>query len=246
MKNNSSEKIRLDKYLANQNLGTRKEITRLIRKGLAKIDDIVVKDPSVKFDPSVNKIKFEDKEIVYSKFIYIMMNKPKGVLSATRDKKAQTVLDLIPEEYDRVGLFPAGRLDKDSTGLLIITDDGDFAHKMLAPKSHVYKLYEVLLKSPCEDEYITAFEKGVSDSENDFLPAELNYDKQNSKVAYVTVREGKFHQVKRMFKAVGNEVIELKRLKIGELKLDKMLKEGECKLLDNAQTQLVLSNINKK
>ncbi len=227
---------RLDKFLASQSLGTRKEVSRLIRRGAVCVSGVCEKDCARKLDPEIEQVTVDGKEIRYQEHLYLMMNKPKGVLSATRDPRAETVLDLLPPELRRRGLFPAGRLDKDTTGLLILTDDGDFAHRMLAPKSHVYKLYEAKTREPVTEWVIAAFAEGVSQGGQDFAPARLWQEERNGEQrAMVEIREGKFHQVKRMFLAVGNEVLELKRLKIGGLCLDETLSAGAVRLLSNEE-----------
>ena len=166
--------------------------------------------------------------------LVLMMNKPAGVLSASRDSRAKTVVDLLPPELSRRGLFPAGRLDKDTEGLLILTDDGDLAHRMLSPKSHVYKLYEAELDEPVGEEDVRLFAQGLRAGELECLPAQL-FPGEDPRVARVRIREGKFHQVKRMFHAVGKEVIHLRRLSIGNLSLDPSLKPGEARLLSEEE-----------
>ncbi|MFI3205849.1 MAG: pseudouridine synthase [Clostridia bacterium] len=227
--------IRLDKFFSMQNIATRKDIGVMIRKGRVEIDGVVVKNSAMKIDENTAKVKLDGKEISYNKFVYIMMNKPKGILSATRDKNASTVLDIIPEELQRKELFPAGRLDKDTTGLLIITDDGDLAHRMLAPKSHVYKRYKATIDMDIEKSDIKKFADGIVSGENHFLPAVLEQDEKEKNVGYVTIREGKFHQVKRMFVACGKKVVELQRLSIGELCLDKKLEQGQCRAITDEE-----------
>ncbi len=235
-----NEKIRIDKFISSQNLGSRKDVSIFLRKSLVTVNDIVVKNSSMKIDPSTDKVCLDGKLIEYSKFIYIMMNKPKGLLCATRDR-AKTVLDIVPDELKRRELFPAGRLDKDTTGLLIITDDGEFAHKMLSPKSHVYKLYRAKLDTAITEDDIKAFANGIKVKEFDFLPCELIIDKSQENSAFVKIREGKFHQVKRMFGAVNKTVIELERLEIGMLKLDETLGQGECRKLSLDEIRLIFS-----
>lgn len=221
---------RLDKYLSSQGIGTRKEVTKLIRSGVVTVDGIPQRDGGVKVDPETVEVAVEGRPIKYEKFLYIMMNKPAGVLSATEDRRAQTVLDLLPEELRRRGLFPAGRLDKDTTGLLLITDDGDLAHRMLSPKKHVYKLYRALLDQPVSQEDIEAFAEGICYGEEKYAPGKL-WVEEDPLTAYVEIHEGRFHQVKRMFEARGKNVVALKRLKIGGLWLDDTLQEGDCRLL---------------
>ena len=231
---------RLDKILASQNIGSRKEVGILIRKGAVTVNGQAVKKADTKADPAVDVICVNGKPVNYRRFVYIMMNKPAGVLSATNDRHAQTVVDLVPEELQRRGLFPAGRLDKDTTGLLIITDDGDFSHRMLAPASHVFKLYEAKLDTPVRPEDFEKFQNGMDLGDFQSLPAELFLpDESDPTVARVRVREGKFHQVKRMFAACGHEVVALCRLSIGALELDADLGPGECKYLSEQEVLAV-------
>lgn len=222
---------RLDKFLAAQGKGTRKEVGRLIRSGAVAVDGVPVRDPAAKVDPSCQTVAVGGSPILWQEHLYIMMNKPAGVLSATEDRRQKTVLDLLPEDLRRRGLFPAGRLDKDTTGLLLITDDGDLAHRMLSPKKHVYKLYQARLDAPVTPEDVRAFEEGVRWEEEVYAPARLWAGEGDSFVAFAQVHEGRFHQVKRMFQARGKTVLSLKRLKIGGLSLDSTLQEGECRLL---------------
>ena len=174
----------------------------------------------------------------YQEHLYIMMNKPAGVLSATEDRHAETVLDLLPEELRRRGLFPAGRLDKDTTGLMLITDDGDLAHRMLSPKKHVYKLYLATLDAPVTQEDVEAFQAGIHWAGESYAPGRL-WTKEDPFQGYVEIREGRFHQVKRMFEARGKTVQQLKRLKIGGLALDDTLGEGECRLLTPEEVESI-------
>lgn len=233
---------RLDKFLANQNIGSRKEVSALVRKGRVTVGGIVAEKSDMKIDADKDEIALDGNVIGYSEFVYIMMNKPKGVVSATDDGKCETVVDLVPPELFRRGIFPAGRLDKNTTGLLIITNDGDMAHRMLAPKSHVYKIYEAELDAPVTEADIKAFEEGIKAGEQRFLPASLwlQYENKPHK-ATVRIREGKFHQVKRMFAACGKTVVELKRCKIGGLELDETLSEGACRYLTQEELELIFS-----
>ena len=227
---------RLDKFLASQNIGSRKEVSALVKKGVVLVNGEIARDPADKLDPEKDMVVVAGREIKYKRHLYIMMNKPSGVLSATEDKRTPTVLDLLPPELSRRGLFPAGRLDKDTTGLLIITDDGDFAHKMLAPKSHVYKLYEAKTEKPVTEEDTKAFADGICCGDITFAPARLWVEERGGEaLSMVEIYEGKFHQVKRMFEARDNKVIALKRMRIGALCLDESLKEGEARLLDETE-----------
>ena len=229
---------RLDKFLAAQGKGTRKEVGRLIRSGAVAVDGVPVRDPAAKVDPSCQTVAVGGSPILWQEHLYIMMNKPAGVLSATEDRRQKTVLDLLPEDLRRRGLFPAGRLDKDTTGLLLITDDGDLAHRMLSPKKHVYKLYQARLDAPVTPEDVRALEEGVRWGEEVYAPARL-WVEQDPRAAFVEIREGRFHQVKRMFQARGKTVLQLKRLKIGGLWLDSTLQEGECRLLTPQEIQAI-------
>ena len=222
---------RLDKFLASQGLGTRKEVGKLIRSGAVLVNGAPQRDPGAKVEPGADRVTAQGEEIRYQEFLTIMLNKPAGVLSATEDRRQTTVLDLLPEDLRRRGLFPAGRLDKDTTGLLLITDDGDLAHRMLSPKKHVYKLYQARLDAPVTPEDVRAFEEGVRWGEEVYAPARLWAGEGDPFVAFAQVHEGRFHQVKRMFQARGKTVLSLKRLKIGGLSLDSTLQEGECRLL---------------
>lgn len=229
---------RLDKFLASQGFGTRKAVGRLIRSGAVAVDGVSQRDPSAKVDPEAAQVTVNGIPVRYSKYLYILMNKPAGVLSATEDRRQKTVLDLLPAELRRRGLFPAGRLDKDTTGLLLITDDGDLAHRMLSPKSHVYKLYQALLDQPVDARDVQAFERGIQWEEERYAPARL-WTEGDPRTAFVEIREGRFHQVKRMFQARGKNVLQLKRLKIGGLALDDTLPEGDCHLLTSEETQAI-------
>lgn len=225
---------RLDKILVSQNIGSRREVQKLIRDGAVCVNGECIKQPQHKADAASDKIMVGGKPIIYSKFVYIMMNKPAGVLSASNDRRAKTVIDLVPEEYRRPGLFPAGRLDKDTEGLLIITNDGEFAHNMLSPKKYVEKKYIAKLDSEITEDMIRQFENGITFADGtQCLPAklEINSELGDKTVAVVTICEGKFHQVKKMFAVCGKNVVHLKRISIGGLYLDGNLTIGSCKLL---------------
>ena len=224
--------IRLDKYLADMGIGTRTEVKKLIRQGKVKIGDAVVKVPEQKIDTATQKVFCEGQEVGYEEYEYYMLNKPAGYVSATTDAKDQTVLDLITDKK-RKDLFPVGRLDKDTEGLLLITNDGDLAHRLLAPKKHVDKLYYAQVEGVVTEEDVKAFAQGVNIGEGEVTrPAVLEILKSDAvSEIYLTIQEGKFHQVKRMFEAVGKKVVYLKRLSMGTLKLDENLKLGEYRAL---------------
>ena len=231
---------RLDKHLASRGVGTRKEVQKLIKSGAVTVDGSVCKIIDRKIDAE-NTAVLVNGQPVGEKFIYIMMNKPAGVVSATEDKRDKTVIDILPDELKRRGLFPAGRLDKDTEGLLIITNDGDFAHRMLSPKKHVEKRYIAIVDGEINSETIKRFEQGIELSDGyNCMPAKLELTAKNDKnVGMVTICEGKFHQVKRMFAACGLNIVHLQRISIGNLYLDSNLPIGTCKSLTNLEIQSV-------
>jgi len=223
--------IRLDKLISDQKNLPRKECRKLIFKGAVSVDGLIEKSPDKKVDPERVKICLFDEEIEYRKYVYIMLNKPKGVLSAATDKNRKTVVDLVPENIKHKNLFPVGRLDRDTKGLILITDDGDFAHKVISPKSGILKRYEVVLDGEIPERAVEEFLSGITLQDGtECLPAKLILDPQNKNMCQIEIMEGKYHQVKRMFGVIGLGVNELKRLSIGELTLGD-LEEGECKLL---------------
>ena len=230
---------RIDKILSSQNIAARSEIKRMIRSGLILADGKRVMRPEEKYDPETTVFTVSCKTVEFSRFVYIMMNKPAGVLSASSDKHAKTVIDLLPADMKRRGLFPAGRLDKDTVGFILITNDGELAHKMLSPKSHVYKLYEVQCDRDLTNDDAAAFAKGITIGDIECQPAEMKLT--GNKTALVEICEGKFHQIKRMFHAVGAEVTALKRVRIGEVCLDEALGQGEARYLNKQEIIDILS-----
>ena len=230
---------RIDKILSSQNIASRSDIKEMIRKRRISADGKIVLKADEKFNPETAEIKVDGNIISFKKYLYVMMNKPSGVLSATYDKYDKTVLDILPKEFQRNGLFPAGRLDKDTEGFVLITDDGELAHKMLSPKNHVYKLYKAVVDKTLTGEDVQAFENGISLGEDDFLPASMKILDEHT--ALVEICEGKFHQVKKMFNAVGANVIYLKRLRIGGVFLDENLSAGECRELTEDEFSDILS-----
>lgn len=231
---------RFDKIIATQFNISRKDARIAIRRGKATLDGKILRD----FGALVNvdaDITFNGQALSYKKNVYILMNKPKGVLSASEDKNRKTVVDLVPEELRRNGLFPVGRLDKDTTGFLIITDDGDFAHKAISPKYEVYKKYLVTLDGELTDDMVKAFAEGITLADGTSCrKAELEI--VESKVARVKICEGKYHQIKRMFGVVGLGVNELKREAVGSLSLPENLAEGECIELTNEQIKAIFTD----
>lgn len=237
---------RLDKVLANLGYGSRKEVKALVKNGEVEIDGALIKDSSMVIDPEKSKIKVRGEEINYRKYIYLMMNKPEGAVSATFDKYDETVIDLIDDEYKVFNPFPVGRLDKDTVGLLLITNDGELNHKLISPKWHVDKVYYAEIDKAAGEEDVEAFKKGIIlDDGYKCMPAKLeilNANEHGSEVK-VTIQEGKFHQVKRMFNSVNKNVVYLKRISFGPLKLDETLEEGQSRELSNEELE-VLKNTN--
>ena len=229
---------RLDKILVSQGAGSRKEVQKLIRSKSVRVNGETVLKPELKLEPESAVIEVNGRTLSFKKHLYLMLNKPAGYVSATEDNLSPTVLELIPDEYKRSGLFPAGRLDKDSEGLLIITDDGEFAHRMLSPRSDIVKRYYVRLSATPSEEDKKAFEDGIVFKDGTkCLPAGLEIS--GEKEAYVEIREGKFHQVKKMFLTRGINVNYLQRISIGSLKLDGNLPKGSCRELTNTEKDAI-------
>jgi 16S rRNA pseudouridine516 synthase len=232
--------MRLDRYMADMSIGTRKEIGMMIRKGRVTVNGTTAKDAAMQVSPDT-PVFVDGTPIPYEEWTYLIMNKPCGVISATEDPRQKTVLDLLPK-IRRKDLFPVGRLDIDTTGLLLITNDGALSHRLLSPKRHVDKTYEVMLEKPVGSGDPAAFAAGLvipKDADGDgftALPAKL-VEGDSPKHVFVTIREGKYHQVKRMFAARGNKVLSLKRLTMGSLSLDPELHEGEVRRLTDAEVQ---------
>lgn len=229
--------MRLDKFLCDQNKGSRSKLREQIRKGLAAVNGQVVRDPGAQIVPEEDLVTFRGEAVTYCKYVHYMLNKPAGVVSATRDRREQTVLQLL--ETDQKGLFPVGRLDKDTEGLLLITNDGELAHQLLSPTKHVDKTYLVTVKRALKPAEIEALEQGVllSEREKPTLPGKVEVLSETQ--IYLTIHEGRFHQVKRMLQAVDNEVLALKRIRFGPLALDPGLAPGESRPLSPEETALL-------
>ena len=224
--------IRLDKFICDQGLAARKEARQIIKAGRVRLDGAAVTAPDVKFDPEKSLVELDGSPLGYSKFRYYMMDKPSGVLTATRDGKQKTVLDLVTPEMRRMGLFPVGRLDKDTSGLLLLTNDGNFAHRVISPKSEVEKLYYAKVEGIPDADDCRAFQQGlILGDGTKCLPARLELLGGNE--CYVYVMEGKYHQVKRMLASRGKPVLELRRLAVGGLALDPALGSGGFRELTN-------------
>ena len=218
---------RIDKIISEQTYYTRKEIKKLISQKMVYVNGEQVKKSECKYDETNISIKINGQEIEIKEHIYLLLNKPKGYISTTEMTTQKTVLDLVPEKYKNRNLFPAGRLDKDTTGLMLITDDGEFAHNILSPRKHVKKEYEVIIDIPVTKNMVTDFKQGVNLNDGECKSADLEITGEYT--AKVTITEGRYHQIKRMFGCYGAKVVELNRICIGNLYLPKELKLGLVK-----------------
>jgi 16S rRNA pseudouridine516 synthase len=233
------EPVRIDKLLSNLGYGSRKEVKQLLKDGAVKVNDTIVRDAKQHVDPNTETITLYGEVIEYKEWIYLMMNKPPGVVSATEDYQEKTVIDLLEMEDQVYKPFPVGRLDKDTEGLLLLTNDGQLAHRLLSPKKHVPKTYFAVIDGEVTEEDVQAFAKGVV-LDDGYLtkPGELKILKSGLRSDIeLTITEGKFHQVKRMFQAVGKRVIYLQRISMGPLKLDESLGLGEYRELTEEEIE---------
>lgn len=235
---------RLDKVLSNSGYGSRKDVKKLVKQGKVKVDGAIVKTSDVQVDIEKSEIIINGEALVYKKYIYLLMNKPAGVVSATFDNYDKTVVDLLSEFHKSFEPFPVGRLDKDTVGLLILTNDGELNHRLISPKWHVDKVYYAKIDKTVEEEDIKAFKEGITiDDGYKCMPAKLKIlnPKEKGDEINVTIQEGKFHQVKRMFIAREKEVTYLKRIKFGEIDLDKNLEEGTYRELTEEEVKILKS-----
>lgn len=235
---------RLDKIISNLGYGSRKEVKTYAKKGLIKVDGVVVKDNGKLIDPEKSVITINGEELFYRKYIYLMMNKPDGVISATQDNRDQTVVDLLEVDHQAFEPFPVGRLDKDTVGLLFLTNDGELNHRLIAPKWHVDKVYYAKIDKEVTEKDIEAFKNGITlDDGYECREATLEIISTNEEGSeiHVTIQEGKFHQVKRMFEAVGKHVTYLKRVRFGSIPLDEELEEGEYRELTDEELAVLRS-----
>ena len=231
--------MRLDKYLCETGFGTRSQVKDLLKKGQVMVNGEVVKKPELKINETTDQILCQGKKASYQKNIYLMLHKPAGVVSATEDNREKTVLDLVRPEDRKNGLFPVGRLDKDTEGLLLLTDDGELAHRLLSPKKHVDKTYYAKIDGQVTEEHVKQFREGLDiGDEKKTLPAVLTILLSGpvSEIE-VTIHEGRFHQIKRLFEAVGCKVTYLKRLSMGSLVLDETLPPEEYRPLTEAELE---------
>lgn len=234
-------KLRLDKILSHMGYLSRSEVKKACKQGLISVNNKIVKDYGLQVDTTKDEIILNGEKVIYKEFIYIMLNKPDGYLSATYDKKDKIVLDLIDKKYLAFEPFPVGRLDKDTEGLLVLTNDGKLSHRILSPKKHIPKTYYAKIKGKVDEFDIKEFEKGVTlDDGYVTMPSTLKILKSDEiSEIELTIHEGKFHQVKRMFESVGKKVIYLKRISMGKLELDKNLALGEYRELTEEEVKLL-------
>lgn len=235
---------RLDKYISSQTALSRKEAQKAIRDKRVTLNGEVCRGVDTKVNTAADTVTLDGQALSYQKHVYYMMNKPEGVVSATEDKVEKTVLDILPKELYRDGLFPAGRLDKDTTGLLILTDDGDYAHRMLSPKNHVEKTYIATLDRAPDEAISKAFAEGITLSDGTVCQEGQAVCLGNNRVE-VRIHEGKYHQIKRMFAALGYKVVALERVQIGGLCLDKALQRGAARPMTEEEITLVFSDKEK-
>ncbi len=223
---------RIDKILASCTGRSRKEVKQILRSGAVRLDGSAVRSPDLRADPETAVITVDGVRLVYKKYIYIMLNKPAGVVSSTDEKGMATVLDLVDEEARRRNVFPAGRLDRDTTGFILLTDDGAFAHEILAPGKHVEKTYLVTAEHRLSDAQIRTLEQGIEMDGETLQPCVLTVVSDGPQPVYeLRIRQGKYHQIKRMFAFVDNRVLALRRTAMGGLALDPSLREGEWREL---------------
>ena len=233
-------KERLDKILASQGAFSRSEARQLVRGGRVTVNGVLARSADEKADPDADRITVDGEPFIYRKTVYIMLNKPQGVVSASESPGDVTVIDLIPPELKRPGLFPAGRLDKDTTGFVLVTDDGAFAHEILSPKKHVEKTYVARLARRIPDEEKKRFEGGVVLADGyECLPAKIRELNEDGTLVEIRLREGKYHQIKRMAAACGSHVVALHRTAMGALLLDETLDPGECRLLTEEEKRKI-------
>lgn len=234
--------MRLDKLLAHMGYGTRKEVKQLLKSGAVMWNGEVIKSANQKVSPEEDSITVYGERVEYKEFLYLMMNKPADVISATWDKMDQTVIDLLIEEDRHFEPFPVGRLDKDTEGLLLLTNDGKLAHQLLTPKNNIAKTYMAKVKHPIDEEDVKRFAEGIQLEEFMTKPAVLERTVDDL-IIRVTITEGKFHQVKRMVHAIDNEVLHLQRVSMGSLKLDESLALGEYRELTDEELSCLLQDI---
>uniref|UniRef100_UPI003FF07F52 pseudouridine synthase n=2 Tax=Candidatus Fimivicinus sp. TaxID=3056640 RepID=UPI003FF07F52 len=237
---------RIDKLIASQGALSRSDVRRLVKSGAIALNGSPVRDAGQKADPEADQITVSGRPLFISKYLYLMLDKPAGIVSASRDAEQKTVIDLVPSALRRDGLFPAGRLDKDTTGFVLITNDGEFAHRILSPKKHISKTYLARLARPVDGRSIEAFRSGLvlADGTRCMEAGLQILEDDETPLAEVVLHEGRYHQIKRMFAALGNEVIALRRVKMGDLPLDETLGPGGCRKITAEELQKIIQAVN--
>jgi len=230
-------KIRIDRFLCHMGIGSRSEIKKFLKTCRVKLNGKFEKSPNTQVDIDKDEILFDDEIVIYKEFTHLMLNKPKDYISATFDPKLPTVLELLEFPYSNMELFPVGRLDIDTTGFLILTNDGKFSYNVTNPKKKVNKKYLVTLRDDISSNQIESLENGIYFEKEDFTTENAKVEEISKREIYLTISEGKFHQVKRMLEYVGNEVVELKRVSIGNLSLDEKLELGEYREITNTELE---------
>ena len=230
--------MRLDKYLSDATAYSRRDIRGLVNHKAITVNGLIAKAADMKINEAADQVCVNGEPVVYRKFIYLMLNKPQGYLSATEDDRSPVVIDLLPEEYKHFAPFPVGRLDKDTEGLLLLTNDGQFDHELMSPRKNLFKRYYAELDHPAEPGDIELFAAGMIFKEFTAKPAKLEILPDDPKKVYVEIAEGKYHQVKRMCERVGKNVLYLKRVAIGKLQLDETLKCGQVRELTAGELKI--------
>lgn len=234
--------MRLDKWISNAGVGSRKEVKQLLKDRHVHVNGQIEKSASFQVDPDKDVVELKGRPVYYQEFVYYMLNKPPGVITATEDSKHETVLNLMDEKDRMKGLYPVGRLDKDTEGLLLLTNDGPLGHRLLSPKHHVDKTYEAIINGPITTSIFEAFDNGIKlVGDGVTLPAKLKVLREGKEPKVeIVITEGKFHQIKRMFHAVEREVLFLKRTKMGPLSLDPLLQIGHYRPLTEEEQEEIL------
>ena len=233
-------KERLDKLISSQSMMTRSDASKLIRSGCVSVNGNQVKNTAFKADTEADNIEVNGEKFCYKKNIYIMMNKPDGIVSASRDPKEKTVVDIVPDELKRPDLFPAGRLDKDTTGFVLITDDGEFAHNILSPRHHIDKTYLAETDKIINEDFLENMRNGMMLGDEQLLEAEIDLVENNGNPVYrIVLREGKYHQIKRMIASTNANLLSLRRIRMGNLDLDENLAPGECREITQEELKLI-------
>lgn len=232
-------KMRIDRLLCHMGIGSRSEIKKHLKTCRVKVNGEILKNSNTQIDTEKDKVYFDDELVSYKEFTYLMLNKPKDCISATFDKNLKTVIDLLEFPYSNMELFPVGRLDIDTTGFLILTNDGKFSYNITSPKKNVNKKYFAILESKITEEQIEKLESGIYFEKEDFTTSKAIVEKISEFEINLTISEGKFHQVKRMLEYVGNKVIDLKRVKIGNLDLDEKLELGEYREITEEELEII-------